>query len=299
MTKIVSFINRKGGVGKTTIAVNLAGYLAKENDKKVLVIDLDPQASASAWLMTQKRFVDIIIHNEDKPKNTSYQIFDDAINHRKFFDISNGIQYQVVKNKDNYTEIHKLDLIAADSTLDNVEREIVNYNDLKISILYDFLKNEVAELEYDYILIDCPPNFNTLTRNAIFASDVFLIPIIPDQLSIQGFPELIAMVEEILEISNKRRDDKNAPYCGGLIISHYRRTIASKDTIQNISDTLKVFTDQNRLDNRAKIFHTYIRYLTGIPDCQSEGSILATSRKSVASQTEFSSLAKEFIEHIN
>lgn len=67
MGKVVSFINRKGGVGKTTITVNIGGYLAKTLKKKVLIIDLDSQASASSWLMTQERYLKYIVNFAGSP----------------------------------------------------------------------------------------------------------------------------------------------------------------------------------------------------------------------------------------
>ena len=86
MGVIVSFINRKGGVGKTTITVNLGGYLAKTFEKKVLVVDLDAQASASSWLMTQDGYLKYIVESPEKPLNTSYQIFRDALFNETLFD---------------------------------------------------------------------------------------------------------------------------------------------------------------------------------------------------------------------
>ena len=292
---IVSFINRKGGVGKTTIAVNLGGYLAKSNDRKVLLIDLDAQASASSWLMTQDRYLEQIVEYPNNPQNSSYQIFRDAIFIEKFFNKNIGIQKTAVRDNRGNVVLPNFDLIAANAKLDNLEREIVNYNDLKISILLESLNDHGIVDDYDYILIDCPPNMGSASQNAIFASDAFIIPIIPDPLSFQGFPELINSASQTLKITERRRDDHQKPICGGLILSHSRDTIAIRNTTEDIRNLLTIYKDEGKLNQSAEIFLSKITYRTAIPDAQGQGTILATTsgRKS-ASQTEFEDLAYEF-----
>jgi len=291
---VVSFINRKGGVGKTTITVNLGGYLAKTIKKKVLIIDLDPQASASSWLMNQDRYVKKIVESPENPRNSSYQIFRDAIFNEYLFNTKVGIQNSVVRGDKGNPLIPSLDLIAADTKLDNLEREVVNYDDLKVAILLESLiKHEIISF-YDYILIDCPPNMGAASQNALFASDMFIIPIIPDPLSFLGFPELINTALHTLKIASKRREDHKAPICGGLIISHNRKTIACRDTTEEIRNLLTIFKKEGKLDDKADIFISKIFYRTAIPDAQSQGDILATTSKKSDSKTEFEDLAYEF-----
>lgn len=294
MGKVISFINRKGGVGKTTITVNLGGYLAKSLKKKVLIVDLDAQASASSWLMTQDTYLKRVAKLKDKALNHSYQIFRDALFNEQYFNKGVGIQKAVVKNDKGVTLTPTLDLIPSTSLLDNLEREIVNYNDLKLSILQEaFIKHEIIE-DYDYILIDCPPNMGTASQNALFSSDAYVIPIIPDPLSFQGFPELINTASQTLEIARKRRDDHKKPFCGGLILSHHKNTRACKTTIENIRDMLTIFINDGLLSIDAEIFTSTIAYKTAIPEAQGRGTILATEKKRSDSQTEFESLAYEF-----
>ncbi len=295
MTVIVSFINRKGGVGKTTIAVNIGGYLAKTINRKVLLIDLDPQASASSWLMTQDRYLEQIVENPLNPQNSSYQIFRDAIFNENFFSIDTGIQKAVARDKNGTVLIPTFDLIAANAKLDNLEREIVNYNDLKIAILFEALMNLRIVDEYDYILVDCPPNMGTASQNALFASNVFLIPIIPDPLSFQGFPELINTASQTLKIATRRRDDHKKPLCGGLILSHSRNTLAMRNTTEDIRNLLTIYKEESKLNDNADIFLSKITYRTAIPDSQGQGTILPTAKgRKTDSQTEFEDLAYEF-----
>lgn len=294
-TKIIAFINRKGGVGKTTICVNIAGFLADHHSKKVLVIDLDPQASASTWLMTQERYVEDIVNSSENPKNTSYQIFRDAMFDGEDHFSEHSIQKGVVKDQYGNILIPTLDLIPADAKLDHLENEIVNYGDVRPAILYEQLNGKIDT--YDYVLIDCPPNMGSTTQNAIYMSDAFVIPIIADPLSARGFPELINSVQNTLQIAKKRRDDHYMPVCGGVILSHVRKnTNVYKSTSQEIEDQFKIFQSDSKIPDWAKIFFSHITYLVGIPDVQGEGKILVHAKSTVKSKGEFETLTKEFLE---
>jgi len=293
--KTISFINRKGGVGKTTICVNIAGFLADYHNQKVLVIDLDPQASASTWLMNQDRYVKQIVNSSDNPRNTSYQIFRDAMfENENYFSDSISIQKQVVRDKHGTPLISTLDLIPSDAKLDYLENEIVNYSDVKSSILYERLSEEILDF-YDYILIDCPPNMGSATQNAVYMSDAFVIPIIADPLSARGFPELINSIQKTLDIAEKRRNDHYRPLCGGIILSHVRVTTkAFKETYQNIYDHFTIFKSEGKIPAWGKIFYSNIAYRTGIPDSQGEGKIIVHAKSSVKSKGEFQALSQEF-----
>ncbi|MFX1238141.1 MAG: ParA family protein [Promethearchaeota archaeon] len=294
MGKVISFINRKGGVGKTTITVNLAGYLAKSLKRRVLVIDLDAQANASFWLMTQDRYLKEVVRNPNKPVNTAYQIFRDAMFGEDLFNTDIGIQKGVVRNAKGEILTPTLDLIPSNSDMDNLERELVNYEDLKNAILLEALRKHGIINNYDYILVDCPPNMLGASKNAIFASDAFIIPIIPDPLSSQGFPELLNTSKQTIEIAKKRRQDGKVPFCGGMILSHYKNTNSCTKTTQELRDFLPIYRDKGMIGKECEIFGAKISYRTAIPDVQGKGDILATSKKRTDSQTEFETLAIEF-----
>ncbi|KKK75722.1 hypothetical protein LCGC14_2870860, partial [marine sediment metagenome] len=157
----------------------------------------------------------------------------------------------------------------------------------------NLINNRIID-DYDYIFIDCPPNMGSASQNALFASDAFIIPIIPDPLSFQGFPELINSASQTLKIAERRRDDHKKPICGGLILSHSRNTLAMRNTTEDIRNMLTIFKDGGKLNENSDIFLSKITYRTAIPDAQGQGTILATTRKKSASQTEFEDLAYEF-----
>ena len=149
-TKIISITNQKGGVGKTTTAINLATALATV-DKKVLVIDFDPQGNASTGFG-----IDQNERNEDV-----YSLL---------FEQSN------FKDSIKTTKIKNLDVIPASINLSAAEIELSTIEEKTLKLRSLFEKNQFLS-DYDYILIDCPPSLGTLTTNALAAADSALIPV--------------------------------------------------------------------------------------------------------------------------
>jgi len=162
MGKIISFINQKGGVGKTTTCVNVASYMAVMG-KKVLLVDLDPQGNASS---------SVGINKEDKPKTIYNVIVDD-----------NEIEEVVQK-----TKIEGLDVIPSDLDLAGAEIELVQMNNRE-KVVRKVL-NRVKD-SYDYICIDCPPSLGLLTVNALTASDSMIIPIQCEYFALEGLTQLM------------------------------------------------------------------------------------------------------------
>lgn len=162
MGKIVSFINQKGGVGKTTTCVNMSSYLAVMG-KKVLLVDLDPQGNASS---------SVGFFKEDKHKTVYNVIVDEN-------DIS-----EVIKT----TKVPGLDIIPSDVDLAGAEIELVQMNSRE-KVLRKILR-EVKD-SYDYICIDCPPSLGLLSVNALTASDSVVIPIQCEYFALEGLTQLM------------------------------------------------------------------------------------------------------------
>jgi len=150
MGKVIAIANQKGGVGKTTTAINLSAYLA-EKGKTVLVIDSDPQGNTTTGLGLDKNEVE----------NTFYAVLEGAA------DINSSILPTVME---------RLYIIPTDIQLSGAEIELINY-DRREFILKDIIANNSIKDKYDYILIDCPPSLNILTLNALTAADSVLIPL--------------------------------------------------------------------------------------------------------------------------
>jgi chromosome partitioning protein len=177
MGKIVVIANQKGGVGKTTTAINLASSLAVM-EKRILIIDIDPQANASSGL-------GLDIANIDK---TIYDV------------LLERIPYKEAIQK---TFLEYLDILPASQDLVGAEIEMVNMMSRETR-LRKVIKN--AKKEYDFIFIDCPPSLNLLTVNSFTAGDSVLIPIQCEYFALEGLTQLLNTIRLIQKNLNPQLD---------------------------------------------------------------------------------------------
>lgn len=183
MAKIISVFNNKGGVGKTSILWNLGISLADKN-KKVLLIDFDPQCNLSIATLGAKEFSDLL--NDTETLNFPYgkTIKSFVLPYIQRNSIGN-----VFKIKPKYSQKNQdIDIIPGDFWLNNFADTLSVGNDVISGTgLYRFLILELlakhADKEYDYVLIDLSPSFNTLVRSALYCSDYFIVPCTPDLFS--------------------------------------------------------------------------------------------------------------------
>lgn len=174
ISMILSFINQKGGVGKTTSCINTSAYLASMG-YKVLIIDLDSQANASNALGVN-------------------------VNHDTIYEVLTGRSSVIRDNVIRKTDIEGLNIIPSCTRLAGVEIELCTIDKGREFILKDILKD--IKDDYDYIMIDCPPSLGIVTVNALSASDSIIIPLQCEYLSMLGLSQLMYTVRQVQKYLN-------------------------------------------------------------------------------------------------
>jgi chromosome partitioning protein len=174
--RIIAVANQKGGVGKTTTAINLAAALV-ELGSRVLVVDLDPQGNASTGLG---------IDLDDRTMTTYELLVDDA-----------PLDEVIIK-----TGIDGLGIVPATVDLSSADIELIS-NEKRSFLLHDALRQTAMDqYEWDYILIDCPPSLNLLTVNAMVAAHSVLVPLQSEFFALEGLSQLMLTIREVRQAAN-------------------------------------------------------------------------------------------------
>ncbi len=195
MGLVISLLNHKGGVGKTTSAINIGAGLV-ELGKRVLLIDLDPQANLSLSLGIPRQ------------KSTIYEALRGE---------SELVPYTVKEN---------LDVITSTLDLSGAEMELINEAGREY-ILRELL--EVVEEDYDYVIIDCPPSLGLLTLNALTSSTYVYIPLQTEFLALQGLTKIKQIIDKVRFRLNKKLS------IGGVIATMYdHRKVLNRDVVETI-----------------------------------------------------------------
>ena len=199
MAHVISTINLKGGVGKTTTTVALAETLSAEFRKRVLVVDLDPQTNATTMLIGEKRWRKL-----NGKGRTLARLFQDALEpDNKQFDFDATLQIGV----SDVGRARTVDLLPSSLDLIDIQDRLAStpsgrfYSVNPIELLWRAVKARLDD--YDVVIVDCPPNLGIITLNGLRISQGYIIPTIPDILSTYGIPQIVTRVhafsEEIAE----------------------------------------------------------------------------------------------------
>ncbi|MCA9329057.1 ParA family protein [Candidatus Saccharibacteria bacterium] len=252
MTKVIAFLNQKGGVGKTTTTINVGAYLAKLGHS-VLLIDLDPQGNATSGIGIDKNILD----------STVYDVLFGSV------DINFAI-------KD--TDIADLRLLPSNAGVAAAEVDLATEEHREYR-----LKSALQHLDYEYVLIDCPPSLGLLSINALVASDLVLIPVQAEYYALEGLGQLLDVIQRV-------RTGLNASLelLGVVVTMFDGRTMLSEQVLEELK---KHFG--------SKLFNTVIPRNIRLAEAPSFGRSIFEHDKWSKGARSYKSLAKEVVDRVN
>ncbi len=271
---VIATVNMKGGVGKTTLTVNLATCLAKHHGKRVLVVDLDTQISATLSLMPPHDFAKV-----RRERRTLGQLIYKAIrpNSKSKLTIQDIIQPYICN-------IHGLDLLPGDIDLydeylvsEMLHQKAVSEQSRDFSEVWNYFESQLIRgilapviNTYDFIILDCAPGYNLLTRSGIVASDYYLLPARPEPLSIVGIQLLERRISKLKEshksgnIINLRMLGIVFILSGGSLMGRYYNQVMQRVT-QDFTPT-QLFNQRIPMDvNVAKAVDSFMPVVLASP----------------------------------
>ncbi len=308
--KIISIINFKGGVGKTTLAVNLAACLAhahfSKNRYDVLLVDLDPQSNASFWLLGPGVWSSTV-NNKPNLDRTSCCLFSGNFDTRIF-----PRPFKDAKE----TAIPKLAVCPANFFMDRLEEDLIRElheerqkppkerQGVRADYVHLFkLANSIERLrkEFEYTIFDCPPNLNSVTKNALFQSDYVLIPCTPQTLPTMGLYHILNELHfRISELLDGQVINTN-PILLGVVINGAFGPKTDNARVQAIKKVLedfrKDYKDSPIISKHTRVFDNYvIRNRVDYADAVEKSKPMILSAENSEETRAFISLSQTIVE---
>ena len=252
MARKISFLNFKGGVGKTSLVVNFASILAHAGNR-VLLVDCDPQSNSSIWTLRLDRWNELQGERGDETLLSVLRPGGVPIRH--------AIQNDVVWDLDRNPVLPGLDLLSASFSLMDIEHEIEDPEDDPI---YSRFYRQIATIDsdYDYIIFDCPPNLFKTTQCAVFSSEDIYAPANPDALSIIGFHLLVNKMLMFVAETQSDRDRLGAiaPQIRGVVLNAVKNGVNFEAPKQRLEIMIERFVQKRLVHRNAGILDLEIRH---------------------------------------
>lgn len=281
MGKKVFFGNYKGGVGKTTSTYNIGVELAKAFDKRVLLIDLDPQSSLSNVCMAARnQSIDELGRNETL--NYLYTVYMQA---RKIGNINFHVDSKKIIKSVNSIDFIPNSLFSKLGGLDKISMDIGKSIE-NLLVLRDFVEDNSLQEKYDFIFFDCPPSNNVITQSAFLYSDYYIIPTIMDSLSSKGVSHYIAVIKKIYE--NYCGKDSEAADVLSCIFGAEPQLIGIFETMRKGNTNTDNY--RNSMKSLGYLFENEVKDRKNVSETMGEGK--------ETDQYEYQQIAKEMLERI-